>query len=116
LPPMQSHSADTYWHLPGSSGTEGNEHGRSRAAHASGPFGGSPRSTADIAALNAFSAALDAYQAVGLQNQNFVAAALDDYDRLLRLKLGRYPEMGEPIDPCPTGPLGPAAWPPDRRL
>ena len=62
--------------------------------------------TADLAALDAFTAAVEAYDAVGYDNEDFVAAALDDYDRLLRLKLGRYPEPGEPIDPSPGGPLG----------
>ena len=49
---------------------------------------------------------MDAFTSVGYHNEDFVNAALDDYDRLLRLKLGRYPEPGEPIDPSPGGPLG----------
>jgi hypothetical protein len=36
-----------------------------------------------------------------------VSSALDDYDTLLRLQLGSYPEPGAPIDPAPGGPLGP---------
>ena len=63
--------------------------------------------TADLAALDAFTAAVEAYDAVGYHNEEFVAAALNDYDQLLRLKLGRYPEAGDPIDPSPGGPLGP---------
>ena len=63
--------------------------------------------TADIAALDAFTAAVEANDAVGYDNEGFVAAALYDYDRLIRLKLGRYPELGDPVDPSPTGPLGP---------
>lgn len=62
--------------------------------------------TVDRAALNAFTAAVDAYSAVGYENEGFVAAALNDYDRLLQLRLGRYAEPGEPIDPSPGGPLG----------
>ena len=62
--------------------------------------------TADLAALAAFTAAVEAFAAVGYHNEDFVNAALNDYDRLLRLKLGRYPEPGEPIDPSPGGPLG----------
>ncbi len=62
--------------------------------------------SADLAALNAFTAAVEAYDSVGYRNEDFVTAALDDYDRLVRLKLGRYPEPGDPIDPSPAGPLG----------
>jgi hypothetical protein len=63
--------------------------------------------TADLAALAAFTAAAEAFDAVGLHNEDFVARALRDYDKLLELKLGRYPEGGGPIDPSPDGPLGP---------
>ncbi len=63
--------------------------------------------TDDLAALAAFTAAAEAFDAVGLHNEDFVAAALRDYDKLLDLKLGRYPEPGQPIDPSPDGPLGP---------
>ena len=38
------------------------------------------------------------------------AAARADYDRLRSLNLGTYPELGQPIDPTETGPLGPL-WP-----
>lgn len=62
--------------------------------------------TVDLAALDAFTAAVEAYGAFGYHNEGFVAAALNDYERLLQLKLGRYPEQGEPIDPSPRGPLG----------
>ncbi len=33
-------------------------------------------------------------------------AARDDYDRLSALNLGTYPDLGQPIDPTETGPLG----------
>jgi hypothetical protein len=35
--------------------------------------------TADLAAMNAFTAAADAFLSVGYHNENFVAAALSDY-------------------------------------
>ena len=38
------------------------------------------------------------------------AAARADYDRLLSLNLGTYPDPGQPIDPTETGPLG-SLWP-----
>jgi len=38
------------------------------------------------------------------------AAARADYDRLLSLHPGTYPDLGEPIDPTETGPLG-SLWP-----
>jgi hypothetical protein len=62
--------------------------------------------TADLTAMSAYTAAAEAYYAVGLANDDFMAASLNDYDTLTRLKLGRYPEPGEPIDPSPGGPLG----------
>src|SRR5262249_31804214 len=47
--------------------------------------GGHPRPlreiTVDLAALDAFTAALEAYEAVGYGNNQFVAATLNDYDR-----------------------------------
>ena len=63
--------------------------------------------TADIAAMNAYTAAAAAFLSVGYRNEDFVDSALRDYDKLLRLKLGRYPELGAPVDPSPGGPLGP---------
>jgi hypothetical protein len=62
--------------------------------------------TADLAAMSAFTAAAEAYDAVGLDNKDFVGASLNDYDKLIRLGLGRYPDPGDPIDPSPSGPLG----------
>lgn len=41
------------------------------------------------------------------------AAARADYDRLLSLSLGTYPDPGQPIDPTETGPLG-SLWPEER--
>jgi hypothetical protein len=62
--------------------------------------------TADLAALSAFTAAVDAFASVGYHNDDFVAAARGDYDALVRLRPGRYPEAGAPVDPSPGGPLG----------
>jgi hypothetical protein len=38
------------------------------------------------------------------------AAVYTDFKSLINLRLGRYPELGEPIDPSEKGPLGPL-WP-----
>ncbi len=38
------------------------------------------------------------------------AAAEADYVKLLRLNLGKYPDLGDPVDPSESGPLGPL-WP-----
>jgi hypothetical protein len=102
-----AHAAASAWHLTGSPETEQGEPQEIKTAEARKFLGGLSLATADLAAHNAFSAALAAYQAVGLNNEDFTAAALHDYDELLRLKLGRYPEAGDPIDPSPRGPLGP---------
>ena len=56
--------------------------------------------------LDETAAAAEAYDAVGCHNDEFIAAALSDYDRLLGLNLGSYPEPGESIDASPSGPLG----------
>jgi hypothetical protein len=59
-----------------------------------------------VAALDAFTAAVEAYDDLGYRKEEFVAAAFSDDDRLLCRKLACYPELGEPIDPSPGGPLG----------
>ena len=99
---------------------------RRRPRRMRSPFGENPRNgtgstpptrpfahladvTAELAALDAFTAAEDASGAVGYSD-NFINGAVGDYERLLSLKLGRYPRAGQPIDPSPTGPLG-ALWP-----
>lgn len=63
--------------------------------------------TVDLAALDAFTAAVNAYEAAGSGRAQFVASAFNDYDRLLRMELGHYPEPGRAINPAPDGPLGP---------
>ena len=64
------------------------------------------KDTADLAALDAFTAAVEAADAVG-RDDAFIRGAVRDYERLLDLHLGSYPQAGEPIDPSPDGPLGP---------
>jgi hypothetical protein len=62
--------------------------------------------TADLAARDAFLAALEAVGAEG-HTDSFIKAAVEDYQQLLRLDLGSYPQAGKPIDPSSRGPLGP---------
>ena len=62
--------------------------------------------SADLAARDAFLAALEAVAAKGHADA-FTKAAIEDYERLLRLDLGSYPQAGKPIDPSSRGPLGP---------
>jgi hypothetical protein len=62
--------------------------------------------TAELAALNALTAAEDANVSIGYHNEGFLDAARSDYNQLIRLKAGRYPELGNPIDPSTGGPLG----------
>ena len=61
--------------------------------------------TADLTAQSAFTAAFEAVAAMG-HSDSFITAAIDDYEKLLRLELGKYPETGEPVDPSSKGPLG----------
>jgi hypothetical protein len=53
--------------------------------------------TVDLAAREAFLAASEAVGALG-HTDEFVAAAVDDYRKLLRLDLGCFPDAGKPID------------------
>jgi hypothetical protein len=62
--------------------------------------------TADLAALCAFTAAVDAADAVGYTD-TFIKGAIADYRAIDSLHLGNYPEAGRPIDPSAGGPLGP---------
>jgi hypothetical protein len=101
-----AHAAAAAWHAFGRverdrsrnlwEGTAGSQNVRGLLKH----------TTVELAALNAFTAAAEAYEAVGLHNKGYVTAALNDYDKLLLLNLGLYPEPGDPIDPSPAGPLG----------
>lgn len=71
-----------------------------------GPLSHLPDVTADLAALCAFTVAVDAADAVGYTDR-FVRGAAADYRTILGLQLGGYPEAGQPIDPSAEGPLGP---------
>ncbi len=62
--------------------------------------------TADRAAADAFTAAVEAAGADG-HTDPFIKGAIEDYRKLLRLDLGSYPQAGEPIDPSTNEPLGP---------
>jgi hypothetical protein len=69
------------------------------------PIGHLADVTADLAARDAFTAAFEAVAALR-HADSFTTAAIDDYEKLLRLERGKYPEAGEPVDPSPKGPLG----------
>jgi hypothetical protein len=62
--------------------------------------------TAELAAGEAFTAAVEAAGADGHTDQ-FLKGAIEDYQKLQRLGLGSYPQAGEPIDSSTNGPLGP---------
>jgi hypothetical protein len=100
-----AHAAASVWHVGFQEVKEGGPQG-GRTAEVRKFLGALEHVTADLAAMNAFTAAADAFVSVGYHNEGFVDAALIDYDRLLQLKSGRYPELGTPIDPSPSGPLG----------
>ena len=57
----------------------------------SDPEAPSSTSGSELAALDAYTAAADAFVSVGYNNEAFVGAALRDYDMLVRLQLGQYP-------------------------
>jgi hypothetical protein len=69
------------------------------------PFPQLANVAADLAARDAFTAAVDAAGAAG-HADDFTKSAVQDYQALLKLELGRYPDAGQPIDPSPAGPLG----------
>ena len=69
------------------------------------PFPQLANVAADLAARDAFTAAVDAACAAGFADE-FIKGAMQDYQALLKLGLGRYPEAGQTIDPSPAGPLG----------
>jgi hypothetical protein len=62
--------------------------------------------SADLTAQYTFMAASEAFDAVGHED-NFVKAAIADYEKLRALDLGSFPHEGKPVDLSPTGPLGP---------
>jgi hypothetical protein len=69
------------------------------------PFPQLANVVADLAAMDAFTAGVDAARAATFADE-FIKEATQDYQTLLKLRLGRYPEAGQPIDPSPAGPLG----------
>jgi hypothetical protein len=69
------------------------------------PFPQLANVAADLAARDAFTAAVDAAVAASFGDE-FIKASMQDYQMLLKLGLGSYPDAGEPIDPSPAGPLG----------
>lgn len=69
------------------------------------PFPQLSNVAADLAARDAYTAGVDAAGAAGFAD-GFIEGAMKDYRALLRLKLGRYPDAGQPIEPSPAGPLG----------
>jgi hypothetical protein len=101
-----AHAAASAWHVGSQVAEENRAPGRP-TTEAGGFRGTLTHNTADLAALNAYTAAAEAFLSVGYRNEDFVDAALKDYDTLVRLELGRYPELGNPVDPSPGGPLGP---------
>jgi hypothetical protein len=50
--------------------------------------------------------AVEAAAALG-HSDHLLKAAIEDYEKLLRLDLGSYPQAGDLIDPSTWGPLGP---------
>jgi hypothetical protein len=101
-----AHAAASAWHT-GFQVAEGSRAPGKPTTEAGRSLGPLAHITAGLAALNAYTAAADAFIAVGYRNEDFVDAALNDYKALVRLELGRYPEPGAPVDPSPGGPLGP---------
>ena len=101
-----AHAAASAWHAGSRVAEESGAPGK-RATEAGRALGTATHITADLAAMNAFTAAAEAFVSVGYRNEDFVDSALRDYDKLVRLELGRYPDPGAPVDPSPGGPLGP---------
>jgi hypothetical protein len=105
---LAAHAAATAQHaleLEGESESESEEPHLFRNAEPS-PLPHLADLTADLAARDAFVAGMDAAGAAG-HSDGFIEAAREDYQKLLRLFLGTYPQAGQPIDPPPDGPPGP---------
>ncbi len=101
-----AHAAASAWH-PRAQAEEENRTPGNHTIEAGRSLGALTHVTADLAAMNAYTAAAAAFLSVGYRNEDFVDSALRDYHKLVRLELGRYPELGAPVDPSPGGPLGP---------
>jgi hypothetical protein len=100
------HAAASAWHALESRKLEGYRPLGGTTPDARHLVGAIEHAAVDLAALSAFTAVVEAFNAVGSSNEAFVAASLNDYNKLLCLNLGRYPEPGGSIDPSPGGPLG----------
>ena len=101
-----AHAAASAWHA-WSPAAEGSRVSGGQTIEAGRFLGALSHTTAELAAMNAFTAAAEAFVSVGYRNEHFVDSALKDYHTLVGLELGRYPEPGAPVDPSPGGPLGP---------
>jgi hypothetical protein len=101
-----AHAAASAWHA-GPQAAEESGASEKHTPEAGRFLGVLTRTTAGLAAMNAYTAAAEAFVSVGYSNEHFVDSALRDYDKLVRLELGRFPELGNPVDPSPGGPLGP---------
>ena len=101
-----AHTAATVWLAlnPGESDRDANRW--TNTARARSFLGRLANDTADVVALDAFTAAVEAANAVAYDDA-FMRGAIHDYETLLGLRLGTYPQAGQPIDPSPDGPLGP---------
>ncbi len=101
-----AHAAATAWLTlnPGASDRGANRW--TNTAEARSFLGRLANDTADLAALDAFTAAVEASDAFA-RDDTFMRGAIQDYEMLLGLHLGTYPQAGQPIDPSPDGPLGP---------
>jgi hypothetical protein len=87
-------------------GLQGEPEERHLLSPATRPFAHVANVTAELASLDALTVATDAADAAGYAN-DFTARMVRDYEKLLGLDLGSYPDAGKPIDPSSSGPLGP---------
>lgn len=72
-----------------------------------------PQDWSDLAWAAWHAWAVAAYWIIPANAEAAAVAAWSDFHRLQGLGLGRFPELGEPIDPSEDGPLGPL-WPEER--
>ncbi len=96
-PDRSASAAATAWNVLGSREAERYRPLLEGTAGGRNALGAIEHVTVALAALDAFTAAVEAFGAVGYRNAGFVAAALDDHDRPLRMIFSRYPGPGAPI-------------------
>ena len=74
--------------------------------------------TADAVAGNAAASAKFAAKVISDHDKGvgeaYEAAVSSDYETLLKIGLGQFPDPGQPVDPAEDGPLGPL-WPEEER-